>query len=117
MPEPPPLSPATADTAPTDPVEALRDHPAAGRPASLAAAVEPLLVPATVAGPLCGRSEASWWRDHAANRIPAPIKLGGRTLWRVAELRAWVEAGCPSRREWEARQAGARALGRKGGQP
>jgi hypothetical protein len=91
--------------APADPVEALRDHPSAGRPASLATAVEPLLVPAGVAGPMCGRSEASWWRDHAARRIPAPLKLGGRTLWRLDELRRWVEAGCPGRSAWEALRA------------
>jgi predicted DNA-binding transcriptional regulator AlpA len=65
--------------------------------------LEALLVPADVAGPLCGRSEASWWRDHAAGRVPAPVKLGGRTLWRVEELRRWVAAGCPDRRDWEAR--------------
>jgi predicted DNA-binding transcriptional regulator AlpA len=63
---------------------------------------EALLVSADVAGRMCGRSEASWWRDHAARRIPAPVKLGGRTLWRVAELRRWVDAGCPCRSAWEA---------------
>ncbi len=68
-----------------------------------------MLVPADVAGPMCGRSEASWWRDLAAGRIPAPLKLGGRTLWRVQELRDWVEAGCPDRRTWDAVRA------RKGG--
>jgi predicted DNA-binding transcriptional regulator AlpA len=73
--------------------------------------VTPLLVPASVAGPMCGRSEASWWRDHAALRVPAPVKLGGRTLWRVEELRRWVESGCPARPEWETRQA-AQAGGR-----
>ena len=67
--------------------------------------VEVLLVPAEVAGLMCGRSEASWWRDHAAGRIPAPVKLGGRTLWRVEELRRWVEAGCPDRRTWVALNA------------
>jgi predicted DNA-binding transcriptional regulator AlpA len=67
-----------------------------------AGTLPPLLVPADVAGPLCGRSEASWWRDHAAGRVPAPVKLGGRTLWRVEELRRWVAAGCPSRAVWEA---------------
>jgi hypothetical protein len=72
------------------------------RTASLAAAVEPLLVPANVAGSMCGRSEASWWRDHAAGRCPAPLKLGGRTLWRVEDLRLWVALGCPARREFEA---------------
>jgi prophage regulatory protein len=64
--------------------------------------LEPLLVGAAEAGPLCGRSEASWWRDHAAGRVPAPVKLGGRTLWRSEELRAWVAAGCPDRRTWQA---------------
>jgi predicted DNA-binding transcriptional regulator AlpA len=71
-------------------------------PPPTGSAVEPLLIPAGVAGPLCGRSEASWWRDHAAGRVPAPVKLGGRTPWRVEELRRWVESGCPDRRAWEA---------------
>jgi hypothetical protein len=61
-----------------------------------------LLVPAEVAGRMCGRSEASWWRDHAASRVPAPVRLGGRTLWSVEELRDWVRAGCPCRKVWEA---------------
>jgi predicted DNA-binding transcriptional regulator AlpA len=73
-------------------------------PPPTGSAVEPLLIPAGVAGPMCGRSEASWWRDHAAGRVPAPIKLGGRTLWRVEELRCWVESGCPDRRTWDALQ-------------
>jgi len=51
---------------------------------------------------MCGRSEASWWRDHAAQRVPAPIKLGGRTLWRTDELRRWIAARCPPRPTWEA---------------
>jgi predicted DNA-binding transcriptional regulator AlpA len=74
-------------------------------------AVEALLVSAAVAGPMCGRSMASWWRDHGAGRVPAPVCLGGRTLWRVEELRSWVEAGCPDRRTWEAlrRQRGDRS--------
>jgi predicted DNA-binding transcriptional regulator AlpA len=71
-------------------------------PASFPATVDVLLVGADAAGPMCSRSEASWWRDHAAGRVPAPIRLGGRTLWRVAELRDWVEAGCPDRRTWDA---------------
>jgi predicted DNA-binding transcriptional regulator AlpA len=69
--------------------------------------VEALLIPASVAALMCGRSEASWWRDHAAERVPAPVRLGGRTLWRVEELRQWIDAGLPSREEWEAlRQQG-----------
>jgi predicted DNA-binding transcriptional regulator AlpA len=84
----------------TDAVAPLRDRPEAVRPSSLAAVAEPMLIPAAVACVMCGRSEASWWRDHAAKRVPAPVKLGGRTLWRTDELRRWVAAGCPSRLVW-----------------
>lgn len=89
---------------PGDPLLRIHDSPLPSRDgaATSAAMVEPLLVPASVAGPLCGRSEASWWRDHAAGRCPAPIRLGGRTLWRVEELRRWVVNGCPCRKTWEA---------------
>lgn len=95
--------------APTSPVEVLRDY-AAGRPASLAVTIEALLVSAEIAARLCGVSEATWWRLHAAAKVPAPIRLGGRTLWRRAELAAFCEAGCPDRRTWEAlRQRGRRS--------
>lgn len=91
---------------PADPSSKLQEAPDHQQHALEASAPtpEPLLISADVAGPLCGRSEASWWREHAAGRIPAPVKLGGRTLWRVQELRRWVEAGCPDRRTWEIRE-------------
>jgi predicted DNA-binding transcriptional regulator AlpA len=101
MPDTIPLRP---DSAPADHVEAPRDRPGADRPAPLTATLEPLLVGAREAGRLCGRSEASWWRDHAAAHCPRPVRLGGRTLWRVEDLRMWVELGCPSRSEFEARR-------------
>jgi predicted DNA-binding transcriptional regulator AlpA len=91
-----------AGPAPT--VEELRGHPEAGRQATLPGAVEPMLVPAKVAAPRCGRSEPSWWRDNAAGRVPAPVKVGRSTLWRVADLEEWVRQGCPSRKEFEARK-------------
>jgi len=62
----------------------------------------PLLIPAEQAATLCGRSRAAGWRDHAAARIPAPVKIGGRTLWRAEELRHWIDAGCPERKAWDA---------------
>jgi predicted DNA-binding transcriptional regulator AlpA len=94
-----PLRPAP-EPAPTSPVE-----PPPVRP-ELPPAVEPLLVPAPEAARLCGVSEASWYRLRSAGKVPAPVRLGGRVLWRVEEdLRAWIAAGCPSRCEWEARRA------------
>jgi predicted DNA-binding transcriptional regulator AlpA len=65
------------------------------------AVLEPEQVGAAAAARLAGVSQATWWRLHASGRVPRPNKLGGRTLWRVRELREWVEAGCPDRKTWE----------------
>src|SRR4051812_40590779 len=85
-------------------VEDVRDRPDADKPKSLAAAVEPLLVPAAEAAKLCGISEATWYRLKAAGKTPAPLKLG-RVLYRLADLRLWVEWGCCDRKTFEARKS------------
>jgi predicted DNA-binding transcriptional regulator AlpA len=68
------------------------------------AVIEPEQVGAAAAARIAGVSQATWWRLHAAHKTPRPNRLGCRTLWRVAELRRWIEAGCPDREEWEARE-------------
>jgi predicted DNA-binding transcriptional regulator AlpA len=76
-------------------------------PPALAAKPKPqdgslaLLVAAPEAAQLCGVSEATWWRHHSAGRVPAPVKLGGRTLWRRQQLELWIELGCPDRATFE----------------
>ena len=37
---------------------------------------------------------------NAAGLIPKPFKLSGRTLWNVAEIRRWLDAGSPDRETW-----------------
>lgn len=38
-------------------------------------------------------SSATLWRKVAAGKFPAPIKLSSRvTAWRVADVRAWLDA-------------------------
>jgi predicted DNA-binding transcriptional regulator AlpA len=105
----------TGDGPTTAPDAAQPQPPAPGRqavapvPLSVGAAMlTPLLVPAATAALLCGRSEASWWRDHAAGRTPRPVKLGGRTLWVVSDLQSWVALRCPPRDEFEARREAGR---------
>jgi predicted DNA-binding transcriptional regulator AlpA len=71
----------------------------------------PLLLTARQAGELCGVSEATWWRLHAAAKCPASIKIGNSTRWRIEELRAWINACCPHRSEWEARLRAAGSIG------
>jgi predicted DNA-binding transcriptional regulator AlpA len=47
------------------------------------------------------RSPTSIRRDDKAGNIPRPVSVGGAKKWRIAEILAWVEAGCPKRRHWE----------------
>jgi predicted DNA-binding transcriptional regulator AlpA len=79
------------------------DAPPAAPPAA-AAAVEPLLVDTGRAAAMCGVSEASWYRLKAAGKTPAPVRLGGKVLYRLADLTLWVSLGCPPRKEFEARK-------------
>jgi predicted DNA-binding transcriptional regulator AlpA len=72
-------------------------------------APEPALVPAKLAARLCGISKASWERLHAAGKVPAPVRLGGRVLWRLEELRRFIDAGCPP--GWRAVEAARRPRG------
>ncbi|QDT15731.1 hypothetical protein CA12_18230 [Alienimonas californiensis] len=46
-------------------------------------------------------------RMDAAGKTPAAVWVGGRKLYRTADLAAWVAMGCPDRREFEARVAAA----------
>ena len=35
------------------------------------------------------------WRLVARGEIVQPVRFGGSTRWRRAELTKWIEAGCP----------------------
>ncbi len=59
-----------------------------------------ILVEAPDAASLCSMSRRMWMRLNKDEQIPAPRKLRSKTLWDVAELRAWSAAGCPERAKW-----------------
>ena len=40
-------------------------------------------------------------RLNASGKLPQPIKLGGRILWDIAEIAAWVASRCPARAKWD----------------
>lgn len=53
------------------------------------------LLTASQVASLIGVGKRSWWRYVAAGRAPKPVQIGGSVRWRLAELNAWIEAGCP----------------------
>jgi predicted DNA-binding transcriptional regulator AlpA len=62
---------------------------------------EPLLLNAERLAAFLDRSVRSIWRDHAAGRLPRPVRIGGAVRWRKKEILAWISAGCPDRQAWE----------------
>jgi predicted DNA-binding transcriptional regulator AlpA len=68
-----------------------------------AASQLPLLLTARWLATLTARSERSVWRDHVAGLLPRPVRLGRAVRWRRDEILAWIEAGCPDRQAWDAR--------------
>jgi len=60
-----------------------------------------LLVGAKDVAKLLGVSVRSVWNMHQTGALgPLPIRLGARTLWRTADIEAWVRLGCPNRERW-----------------
>jgi len=57
---------------------------------------EPLLVRADRASAICGVSPRKWAEMASSGRIPPSYKLGGCKVWRLADLRLWVEMDMPN---------------------
>lgn len=79
--------------------------------------VTPLTVGANDAALMLGISRSTFLRLDRVGAVPAPVRLRGRVAWRVCELRAWVEAGCPSRERWMMMQDERRKTEGSGGTP
>lgn len=45
-----------------------------------------ILVPAKEAAAMLSIGESTLWREVKAQRLPQPVKIGGATRWRVADL-------------------------------
>jgi predicted DNA-binding transcriptional regulator AlpA len=64
---------------------------------------EPLLLDIHGVVKLTCVSRSTWLRLLATDRVPRPVRLGRRVLWKRDELVSWIDAGCPQPRErWEA---------------
>lgn len=79
--------------------------PADASTTDLTIAAVPLLVKPADAARLLGMSRSTLDKLEASGQIgPKPVRFGSKVLWSPAELRKWIEAGCPGRVEWTARR-------------
>lgn len=51
-----------------------------------------ILVPAAKAAAMLSIGKSTFWREVGKGTLPAPVKIGGRTLWRVMDLQLCVAA-------------------------
>jgi len=63
-----------------------------------------LLLSAAKTAALLGIGRTALYALHSSGRLPMPVRLGGRVLWRRTEIEAWTacEPPCPNREKWEA---------------
>lgn len=65
----------------------------------------PLAVNTTEAARLCSISIRHFLKLDSEGRLgPTCLRLGSSVRWNVAELAAWLNAGCPDRSQWKSRQ-------------
>jgi prophage regulatory protein len=55
----------------------------------------PILISAEEVAKLIRVSERTLWRLLSAGKVPQPVRIGRNTRWRYAEVREWIEKGCP----------------------
>jgi prophage regulatory protein len=66
-------------------------------PASNSLSDPALLLSAEKVAELLDISVRTLWRLRAADKLPAPIRLGGSVRWRADEIVTWIAEGCPDR--------------------
>ncbi|HEX4610151.1 MAG TPA: helix-turn-helix domain-containing protein [Urbifossiella sp.] len=72
------------------------------------APVTSLVVDAKALAALLGvgvRTVRTW---DAGGKLPKPVRLGGRVVWRLDEVRAWLDADAPDRATWATMRAAGR---------
>ena len=78
------------------------------RPATAAAEavdVPPLVVDARRLAAMLNKSIRTVRVWDARGLIPTPLRIGGSVVWRVDEIRDWLDAGAPDRVRWSAIRA------------
>ncbi len=60
------------------------------------------LLSAKELGKVLSLSKRQVFRLNSCGKIPAPLRIGGSVRWASNEICAWLEAGAPDRRTWEA---------------
>src|ERR1700722_7773678 len=64
--------------------------------------LSPLLYDSTDLCHILRCSKATLHRLKSGNKLPKALRLGGQLRWSAEEVQAWIRAGLPNARIWEA---------------
>jgi len=64
------------------------------------------LLTAKAVGQCLSLSNRQVFRLKSAEKIPAPVRIGGAVRWRQADIERWITLGCPDRKQFEALTGG-----------
>lgn len=64
------------------------------------------LLTAKTLGDMLSLSKRQIFRLNSCGKIPSPLRIGGAVRWSAEEISAWLAAGAPDRRTFEARKEG-----------
>lgn len=56
---------------------------------------QPLLISVDQLAMILSISTRSVWRLLSAQKIVEPVRIGGAVRWRFAEVKNWIDQGCP----------------------
>lgn len=60
-----------------------------------------LLIDVKTTAQLLNVSPRTLYRLDQLEAVPPPVRIAGRLIrWRLGEIIAWMDAGCPTRRSW-----------------
>ncbi len=65
----------------------------------------PLVVDAKALAQMLGKSLRTIRKLDSSGILPAPIRIGGSVVWAIEEIRDWIAAGAPARKNWNALRA------------
>jgi predicted DNA-binding transcriptional regulator AlpA len=64
--------------------------------------IAPLCIDANELARLLHVSPRQVYRLRDAGRLPVPLEFGGCVRWSLLEIKDWIAAGAPRRKDWEA---------------
>ena len=67
--------------------------------------VKPLVVAAKALATMLDVSHRTVRVWDAAGRLPTPVRVGVKVVWRIDEVHDWLDADCPDRATWTAMRA------------